>query len=86
MGRTYAGVLGPIAFVTVLTRSLIGGGSADSTLSTAILCLFGFAALGFVVGQVAELVVWDAVRSRLHRELANTPATKTGRRTADEQG
>lgn len=75
MGRTYAGILGALAFVTVLTRSLVDGGSAHSTLKLAILCLLGFAILGFVVGQLAEFIVLDAIRSRLNREISARNST-----------
>lgn len=71
MGRTYAGILGSVAFLTVLTRSLIGGGSADSTLPIAMVCLFAFSALGFLVGQLADFVVWDSIRSRFDREMGS---------------
>lgn len=70
MGRTYAGILGPLAFATILARSLIDGGGSVETLSTALACLFGFAAIGYVAGQIAESIVWEAVRARFNKEMA----------------
>ena len=35
MGRTYAGILGLLAFGTVIARSLVRGGDVTSALSTA---------------------------------------------------
>ena len=69
MGRAYAGILGPVALVMVLARYLIGGGDADSTLAVAILSLFTFSAIGFLVGQVADRIVVDEVTNRLSEEL-----------------
>ena len=69
MGRMYAGVLGPIAFLTIVTRSLIEGGAAVGTMQIATLCLFLFAGVGYVIGQIGELVVWDSVHRRFDDEM-----------------
>ena len=71
MGRTYAGVLGSVAFLTVLARSLIEGGGAFATLQLATICLFGFAGLGFVAGQIADMVVFESVRFRISAEMGS---------------
>ncbi len=80
MGRTYAGVLGPVAFLTVLTRSLIDGGSPTETLQLAMICLFGFAGLGFVAGQIADMVVMDSIRARFAHE-GRSPAAQVDQET-----
>jgi hypothetical protein len=72
----YAGILGPVAFATILTRSLIHGGSADATIKIATLCLFVFAGIGFVAGQLAERIVIDSVRSRFDAELETREAAE----------
>ena len=69
MGRYYAGVLGPLAFGTLVFRGLIYGGSIESTLQMACLGLFAFAAIGFVAGQIASTVVEDSVRTKFALEL-----------------
>lgn len=71
MGRTYAGILGPLAFTTILVRGLVWGESVDPTLKLAMTCLFAFAGLGFVIGRVAEATILESVRTRFN---ANTPA------------
>ena len=71
MGRTYAGILGPLAFSTVLSRALISGSTSLVALQTATLCLFVFAAIGYVAGQIAQTIVSDVVRARFDEELAS---------------
>ncbi len=76
MGRTYAGILGPLAFTTILGRSLIGTSSVESTMMLATICLFLFAGIGYLVGQVADSIVLEAVRTNFDRELAAREAAE----------
>ncbi len=69
MGRTYAGVLGPISFVVIVVRSLIDGDSVDSTLLAASLALFVFAAIGYVIGSIADKTVIQAIEFQFHSRL-----------------
>lgn len=69
MGRTYAGILGPLAFLTVVVRGVVEGRGADGTLLTASLLMFAFAALGYVLGRVGALVVDDSVQAGFRTEL-----------------
>lgn len=69
MGQTYAGILGPIAFLLTVARGLIHGGGAETTLKIACLCLFLFAGVGYLLGRIAEYVVEDSVRARLQIEI-----------------
>ncbi|MFV1966988.1 MAG: hypothetical protein ACC628_16300 [Pirellulaceae bacterium] len=69
MGRMYAGVLGPVAFVTTLARGLIDAGGVETTLKVATFCLFAFAAIGYVAGRIADLMVIETVRARIHEEI-----------------
>jgi hypothetical protein len=71
VGRSYAGILGTLAFLSVLARCLLESGSAASTLKLAIASLFAFAALGYAIGQLADFVIWDAVRSKLDQEMSS---------------
>lgn len=70
MAHVYAGILGPLAFVTTVARGLTHGGGTMSTLLTAWCCLLAFSAIGYVVGRVAEFIVADSVRSRIAAEVA----------------
>jgi hypothetical protein len=64
MGRTYAGILGLVACGIILARGLLAGGSAHGMLLAASGGMFVFAALGYLAGQTAELLVRDSVRSQ----------------------
>ena len=80
MGRSYAGILGPIAFGVVVARSLFNGDSVESALGTAPAALCLFAALGYVIGLAAEKTVVEAVETEFHAKLqaegtADTAAT-----------
>jgi len=70
MGRMYAGILGLLAFSTVLTRTLIDGTTGVVALQTATVCLFAFAAIGYFAGQIADSIVGDVVHTRFDEELA----------------
>lgn len=70
MGRKYGGVLGLIAFTTILARGVLRQSDAESTFLTASLCLMALAAVGCVVGNLAAWVVDESVRTKLADELA----------------
>jgi len=70
VGRTYAGILGPLAVTAIAVRTIRHGGEIDAALQLATLCLLGFALLGYVLGQIATMVVEDSVRARVADELA----------------
>lgn len=77
MARNYAGILGPLAFVIALLRGILAGGGTDAVLWTAWSCLIAFAALGALVGWIAERTVDDAVNGRITAELAGRQASAT---------
>jgi hypothetical protein len=69
MARYYAGILGSLAFATVIMRGLLHGAGADSTLGTAMLCLLGFTLVGLVVGHLAATTIHEGVWQRMSAEL-----------------
>ena len=69
MGRQYAGVLGLIAFCVGITRGVIHDSSAESTIVNATLGMFLFAAIGWIVGKIAESTVLQSVRTQANEEL-----------------
>jgi len=80
MGRTYAGILGPLAFAVVVTRGLVEQESVNGTLYHAAAALFAFAAIGYVIGFLAERTIIEAIDARFHAQLqANEPRAETGR-------
>jgi hypothetical protein len=82
MGRTYAGVLGLLAFLVVIARGLIHHGSVSSTLTLALGAMFTFAGIGLVLGQMAAQTVADALRSQL---VAETERLRTATKDTAER-
>jgi hypothetical protein len=83
VGRTYAGILGPTAFLTVLVRGWKSAGGVEATLLAAWLALMVFAAAGYVAGQIAAWIVSESVRKQVQDELdrqeAERPAAKASK-------
>jgi hypothetical protein len=69
MGRNYAGILGFLAFATVIARGVVGELDTVSTMALAVGCLFVFAIVGWTVGAVAEQTIIESVRYRFRVEL-----------------
>jgi len=84
VARIYAGILGPLAFLTSLGHGAMHGGGGMSVLWTGWCCLVVFAAVGYVVGWVAERIVEDSVHSRITAELAVRQEAKPSRPTVAE--
>ena len=76
MGRTYAGILGSLAFTLTLARSAIDSNSVESTIRLATICLFLFAVIGYLVGQLAESIVLEAVKVNFDKELETRETAK----------
>jgi len=74
VAHVYAGILGPLAFLTSLARGVMHGGGIESVLWTAWCSLLVFSAVGYAIGWVADWIVEDAVRGRISAELAAEPA------------
>ena len=68
MGRDFAGILALVAFSTTVLRGAIHG-HADEALLTATIQLFLFAAVGWVLGTIAQSTVEQSVRARFETEL-----------------
>jgi hypothetical protein len=69
VARQYAGILGLLAFVTVVVRGIAGGSGPQATMMTAILSMFAFAAIGCIAGTIAEGVVRDAIQAKMLAEV-----------------
>lgn len=70
MGRTYAGILGPLAMVVVICRGWLGASGVEGTLTTATIYLILFSIVGAIVGSIAEATVDESVRATLEQQLA----------------
>jgi hypothetical protein len=69
MGPSYAGILGSLAYVIVILRGVLQGYAVEGTIRLSILMLFVFAAVGYVIGKIAESTVKESIRVHLQREL-----------------
>lgn len=69
MGRTYAGILGPLAMVVIICRGLRDSAGLEGTLTVAIVALAIYAIVGSIVGQIAEATVDESVRLKIERQL-----------------
>lgn len=74
MAKAYAGVLGPLACGMILARGLLTGGSLESTIATACAAMFGFAAVGWIAGNLAQRFVEESVRTRFQAALQSLDA------------
>jgi hypothetical protein len=68
--RSYAGVLGCLAFATVVGRGLLHSSGLEATVGAAVAWMAAFGAIGFVVGRLARSIVEESVRSRMAEELS----------------
>lgn len=81
MGRAYAGILGTIAFATIVVRALVARGGVEDALWMATLALISGAAVGFICGAIAELFVRDSVRAIIADQLQQVqPQTAAAKR------
>jgi hypothetical protein len=70
MGRTYAGILGPLAMVVIICRGLKDSAGIEGTLTIAIVALAVYAIIGSVLGQIAQATIDDSVRQKIEQQLA----------------
>lgn len=81
MGRTYAGILGFLAFQMVIVRGLLRSAGIEAVLWHASLALFAFALLGFVAGELAGWIVEESVRGRIAADAAAQQAANLKEKT-----
>lgn len=67
--RTYACVMGMLAFATIIVRGLFHGHDFPTTATTACGFLAVFAVVGAIVAAVARWIVEDSVKSQMQTEL-----------------
>ena len=84
MARIYAGILGLLAFATVMARGVVHGGSANATIWQAAMSLFVFAAIGYTIGRTAQWVIDDSVRGELTSQLQRQPSSPAEKNMASE--
>ena len=70
MAKTYAGVLGSLGVAVAMLRGALAGAGFEGTVMTSVNAMIAMAAVGFVVGAIAETTVDTSVRTRLESQLA----------------
>jgi hypothetical protein len=70
MGRSYAGILGLVAFATCVARGVIAQNGASAIFPLAAASLFLFAGLGYVLGSIAEQAIASDLKGRMAEEMA----------------
>ena len=70
MGRTYAGILGPLAMAVVICRGWMGSGGVEGTLVSATLYLAIFSVVGALIGHLAQATIDESIRAKLEQQLS----------------
>ncbi|MGL4514200.1 MAG: hypothetical protein ACRCT8_14005 [Lacipirellulaceae bacterium] len=76
MAQSYAGVLGCLGMAVAMARGALAGAGFEGTATTAVTALVTFAAVGGLVGWIAEATIDESVRQRLEAELAEIDTPK----------
>ncbi|MCY2975589.1 MAG: hypothetical protein NTW52_13095 [Planctomycetota bacterium] len=69
MARAYAARLGCIAMVFGLLEHFIGNSHVSHAAMHAVILLFVFSALGYVIGSVAEELIRQSVEANFRRSV-----------------
>ena len=69
MARTYAGILAHVGMLVVLFRALKEGAGFDKTMLQAVIAMGIMAAVGLVIGAIAQATIDESVRKRMQTEL-----------------
>jgi hypothetical protein len=77
VARIYAGILGPLAMLTSLTRGVIHGDATETVLWSAWCWLLALAAVGCGIGWIAQRTIEESVSSQVAAELAAEQAAST---------
>ena len=71
MSRVYAGILGPLALTVVIFRGWLESGGVEGTLTLATINLILFAAVGAILGHLAQATIDESVRAKLEQQLTH---------------
>ncbi|MDZ4658904.1 MAG: hypothetical protein SH868_15115 [Bythopirellula sp.] len=69
MARTYAGILALVGMLFVLFRAIKDGAGFDGTMIQALAAMGLLAAVGLIVGTIAEATIDESVRQRMQAEI-----------------
>ena len=74
MARAYSGVLSAMAIIFVIVRGLMLGMLPDEILGLCLMVFAIFAAVGYVIGWIADRTVSESVENRFRGEIARLQA------------
>ncbi len=78
MARTYAAVMALLAMLVVLVRAMKNHAGFEGAISTALVWMILFGAIGLVVGAIAQATVDQSVLRIVEEELpAEAPEQQT---------
>jgi hypothetical protein len=69
VARTYAGILANVGMLIVLFRALKNGAGVDGTILQAVVAMIFMAAVGIVIGTIADSTVAESVRASMQTEI-----------------
>jgi hypothetical protein len=69
VGRSYAGILGTIAFTVVILQGWIHAVQPRQVLESAILSTMAFWAIGYAIGAVAGWIIEESIHDQEIEEL-----------------
>ena len=78
MARAYSGVLSAMAMVFVIVRGLMFGMLPDEILGMCLMVFAIFAAVGYVIGWIADRTVCESVENRFRSEIARVQTSTSG--------
>lgn len=70
MAQDYAGYLGSLGMIVALLRGAVHQAGLEGTILQGVAALAVLAAVGAVLGAIAQSVVDESVRSKLEQQLA----------------
>lgn len=73
MARTYAGILAHVGLLVVLFRAFKDGAGFDGTILTALVTMGLLAAMGMIIGAIAQATIDESVRMQMQTELDALP-------------
>jgi hypothetical protein len=89
VARTYAGILGSLAFGIIVARTLLDNGSAEAAMRQAPWVLSAFAIVGYGIGWIAERTIVEAIETRFRAQLRSgepVPAAESQGAAASSSG
>jgi hypothetical protein len=69
VARTYAGILANVGMLIVLFRALKNGAGVDGTILQAVVAMILMAAVGIIIGTIADSTVAESVRASMQTEI-----------------